>query len=61
VVIFFVKITPRGYTVIIQVFSRNKLNKDSATLQSTQWIINTAYNQRLLSLLDLTTKYEANT
>jgi hypothetical protein len=33
---------------------------DSATLQSTQWIINAHYNQRLLSLLDLTTKYEAN-
>jgi hypothetical protein len=42
------------------------LTSDSATLQSTQWIINAAfinahYNQRLFSLLILTTKYEANT
>jgi hypothetical protein len=34
---------------------------DSATLQSTQCKINAHYNQRLLPLLDLTTKYEANT
>jgi hypothetical protein len=45
------------------------LRYDSATLQSTQWIINAGYNQcplqhynqRLFSLRDLTTKYEANT
>jgi hypothetical protein len=45
------------------------LSDDSATLQSTQWIINAAYNQiinahynqRLFSLRGLTTKYEANT
>jgi hypothetical protein len=35
---------------------------DSATLQSTQWIINAEYIQCSLQLLrDLTTKYEANT
>jgi hypothetical protein len=34
---------------------------DSATLQSTQRIINAHYNQHLFSLRDLTTKYEANT
>jgi hypothetical protein len=34
---------------------------DSATLQSTQHIINAPYNQRLFTLLELTTKNEANT
>jgi hypothetical protein len=34
---------------------------DSATLQSTQHIINVHHNQRLFSLHELTTKYEANT
>jgi hypothetical protein len=33
----------------------------SASLLSTQWIINASYNQRLFTLLELTTKYEANT
>jgi hypothetical protein len=43
------------------------LKCDSATLRSTQWIINAAYNidahynQRLFTLLELTAKKEANT
>jgi hypothetical protein len=37
------------------------LKNDSATLQSTQWIINAHYNLRLFRLRDETTKYEANT
>jgi hypothetical protein len=34
---------------------------DSASLESTQHIINASYNQRLFTLLELTTKYEVNT
>jgi hypothetical protein len=47
-------------------YNKKKLGKytqdgGSATLQSTQHIINASYNHRLFTLLELITKYEANT